>query len=108
LLSPLLIVCFESAPAAAAEERQAQRSQSLMAPLRQQKRKGKRSAGNPRKQLKIRKRFSSSFFGVSVRDLFKDKDVKTTDNEMKGCIFYNGEIHTFNTRGEIEIFLKGN
>jgi hypothetical protein len=34
--------------------------------------------------------------------------VKTTDNEMKGCIFYNGEIHTFNTRGEIEIFLKGN
>jgi transcriptional regulator with XRE-family HTH domain len=46
--------------------------------------------------------------GVSVRDLFKDKDVKTTDNEMKGCIFYNGEIHTFNTREEIEIFLKGN
>lgn len=46
--------------------------------------------------------------GVSVRDLFKDKDVKTTDNEMKGCIFYNGDMHTFNTRGEIEIFLKGN
>ena len=29
-------------------------------------------------------------------------------DEMKGCIFYNGDMHTFNTRGEIEIFLKGN
>jgi hypothetical protein len=47
IVSPLLIVCFDGAPAAAEEERQAQRSQSLKAPLRQQKRKDKRSAVNP-------------------------------------------------------------
>ena len=46
--------------------------------------------------------------GVAVRDLFKGEDVADTDNEMRGCIFHRGIIHTFNSRSEIEKFLKEN
>lgn len=44
--------------------------------------------------------------GVSVRDLFKGDDTTSSNKEMQGCIFYEGEIHTFNSRSEIEDFLK--
>ena len=46
--------------------------------------------------------------GVSVRDLFKGDDSQVYNNEMRGCIFYNGEMHTFNSREEIEKFLTDN
>ena len=46
--------------------------------------------------------------GVSVRDLFKGNDTQASNNEMRGCIFYNGEMHTFNSREEIEGFLRSN
>lgn len=43
--------------------------------------------------------------GVSVRDLFKGDDTQVSNNEMRGCIFYKGEMYTFNSREEIEKFL---
>jgi transcriptional regulator with XRE-family HTH domain len=43
--------------------------------------------------------------GVSVRDLFKGDDTQASNNEMRGCIFYGGEMYTFNSRKEIEKFL---
>lgn len=46
--------------------------------------------------------------GVSVRDLFKGDDTQASNNEMRGCIFYNGEMYTFNSREEIENFLRLN
>ena len=46
--------------------------------------------------------------GVSVRDLFKGESVSAVDNEMRGCIFHKGEMFTFNSRSEIEQFLKDN
>lgn len=46
--------------------------------------------------------------GVSVRDLFKGDDTLAFNNEMCGCIFYGGEMHTFNSREEIENFLRSN
>lgn len=46
--------------------------------------------------------------GVSVRDLFRGNEVTNFDNEMRGCIFYNGEMFTFSTRQELEIYLKEN
>ena len=46
--------------------------------------------------------------GVSVRDLFKGEDSQVSNNEMYGCIFYNGKMHTFNSRAEIEKFLVEN
>ena len=46
--------------------------------------------------------------GVSVRDLFKGNDTQASNNEMRGCIFYNGEMLTFNSREEIEGFLRSN
>ena len=46
--------------------------------------------------------------GVAVRDLFKGEDVVDTNDEMRGCIFYEGKMHTFNNRSEIEKFLKEN
>ena len=46
--------------------------------------------------------------GLSVRDLFKGDDTQASNNEMRGCIFYNGEMHTFNNREEIEKFLTDN
>ena len=46
--------------------------------------------------------------GVAVRDLFKGEDIVDTNNEMRGCIFHGGRIHTFNSRSELEKFLKEN
>lgn len=46
--------------------------------------------------------------GVSVRDLFKGDDTQASNNEMRGCIFYGGEMYTFNSREEIEKFLTDN
>lgn len=46
--------------------------------------------------------------GVSVRDLFKGDDTQASNNEMRGCIFFRGEMYTFNSREEIETFLKQN
>lgn len=46
--------------------------------------------------------------GVAVRDLFKGEDVVDTNNEMRGCIFYGEEMYTFNSRSELEKFLKEN
>ena len=46
--------------------------------------------------------------GVSVRDLFKGEDSQVSNNEMYGCIFYNGKMHTFNSRAEIDKFLMEN
>ena len=46
--------------------------------------------------------------GLSVRDLFRGGDSQVSNNEMRGCIFYNGEMHTFNSRVEIEKFLTDN
>ena len=46
--------------------------------------------------------------GVSVRDLFKGDDTQASNNEMRGCIFYGGEMYTFNSRKEIEKFLIDN
>ena len=46
--------------------------------------------------------------GLSVRDLFRGGDSQVSNNEMRGCIFYNGEMYTFNSRKEIEKFLTDN
>ncbi len=46
--------------------------------------------------------------GVSVRDLFKGEDSQVSNNKMYGCIFYNGKMHTFNSRAEIDKFLVEN
>ena len=46
--------------------------------------------------------------GVSVRDLFRGESVSAADNELRGCIFHKGEMFTFNSRSEIEQFLKNN
>ena len=44
---------------------------------------------------------------VSMRDLFKD--VNTVENkDMRGCIFYNNEMFTFNSREELVEYLKQN
>lgn len=50
----------------------------------------------------------ADILGVSVRELFREEGAKTTSNEMRGCIFYNDEMFTFNSRKEIETFLKKN
>ena len=44
--------------------------------------------------------------GVHRRDLFKGGDAD--NKEMRGCIFHKGEMFTFNSRSEIEQFLKEN
>ena len=44
---------------------------------------------------------------VSMRDLFKD--VNAVENkDMRGCIFYNNEMFTFNSREELVEYLKQN
>ena len=45
--------------------------------------------------------------GVSMRDLFRGEDSKE-EKEMRGCIFYDNEMFTFNTRQDLEEFLKQN
>ena len=46
--------------------------------------------------------------GVQMRDLFKDTNAKEEYKEMRGCIFFNNEMFTFNTRNELDEFLKQN
>ena len=46
--------------------------------------------------------------GVSVRDLFKGDDTQVSNNEMRGCSVHEGEMYTFNSREEIEDFLRSN
>ena len=43
---------------------------------------------------------------IPIRDLFKGEDTARVDDEMHGCIFYKGEMFTFNSRSEVERFLK--
>ena len=44
---------------------------------------------------------------VSMRDLFKD--VNAVENkDMRGCIFYNNKMFTFNSREELVEYLKQN
>ena len=55
----------------------------------------------------------ADYLNVSVRDLFKEEKKETEQvnvqvNEMKSCIFYDNEMYTFNTREELENFLKEN
>lgn len=45
--------------------------------------------------------------GLSVRDLFKDAN-EDKNKEMRGCIFYNNEMFAFNSRKELEEYLKQN
>jgi transcriptional regulator with XRE-family HTH domain len=45
---------------------------------------------------------------VSVRDLFRGDDTQVSNSEMRGCIFFRGEMYTFNSREEIENFLTEN
>jgi transcriptional regulator with XRE-family HTH domain len=66
--------------------------------------------GNP--QYSTLKKIAD-YLNVSVRDLFKDEKNETEQvnvqvKEMKSCIFYNDEMYTFNTRTELENFLKEN
>lgn len=69
--------------------------------------------GNP--QYSTLKKIAD-YFNVSVRDLFRVEENNVTEQvnteqvnkEMKSCIFYNDEIYTFNTRRELENFLKEN
>ena len=44
--------------------------------------------------------------GVPMRNLFTGGDAD--NKEMRGCIFHKGEMFTFNSRSEIEQFLKEN
>lgn len=44
--------------------------------------------------------------GVSVRDLFKGGEIISPNKEMQGCIFFNNEMFTFNTRKELDEFLS--
>ena len=46
--------------------------------------------------------------GVSVRDLFKGGETISPNKEMHGCIFFNNEMFTFNTRKELEEILSKN
>ena len=51
----------------------------------------------------------AEYLDVPMRDLFKcDENVTQPNKEMQGCIFYNNEIFTFNTRKELEDFIKQN
>lgn len=59
--------------------------------------------GNPQ-YLTLKK--IADYLGVSVRDLFMDEDAKKKNSkEIKGCIFTNDNIFTFNCRTELENFL---
>lgn len=62
--------------------------------------------GNP--QYSTLKKIAE-YLNVSVRDLFKgdDEGVKT-DKEMKGSLYYNNAMFVFNSRSELENFLKEN
>ncbi|MGN0032786.1 MAG: helix-turn-helix domain-containing protein [Candidatus Limimorpha sp.] len=69
--------------------------------------------GNP--QYRTLKKIAE-YFNVSVRDLFRVDENNVTvqinteqaNKEMKSCIFYNDEMYTFNSRSDLENFLKEN
>ena len=44
--------------------------------------------------------------GVSMRDLFREEEHLEEKKEMRGCIFHNNEMFSFNSRCELENFLK--
>ena len=60
--------------------------------------------GNP--QYSTLKKIAE-YLNVNVRDLFRGDDVKT-DNEMKGSLYFNNTMFVFNSRKELEKFLKEN
>lgn len=65
--------------------------------------------GNP--QYSTLKKIAD-YLNISVRDLFREEKTEQVNSvqvkEMKSCIFYNDEMFTFNTRAELEAFLKEN
>jgi transcriptional regulator with XRE-family HTH domain len=65
--------------------------------------------GNP--QYSTLKKIAD-YLNISVRDLFREEKTEQVNSvqvkEMKSCIFYNDEMFTFNTRAELETFLKEN
>ena len=68
--------------------------------------------GNP--QYSTLKKIAD-YFNVSVRDLFRVEENNVAEQvnteqvkEMKSCIFYDNEMYTFNSREELENFLKEN
>ena len=59
--------------------------------------------GNPQ-YLTLKK--IADYLSVPVKDLFRDGNVtKTTNNNIKGCVFINEEMFAFNSRVELEDFL---
>lgn len=49
----------------------------------------------------------ADYLNVNVRDLFRGDDVKA-DKEMRGSLYYNNAMFVFNSRTELEKFLKEN
>jgi transcriptional regulator with XRE-family HTH domain len=48
----------------------------------------------------------AKILGVEVAELFKGDDKYISNNEMCGCIFFKGEMYTFNDRAELEKLLN--
>jgi transcriptional regulator with XRE-family HTH domain len=66
--------------------------------------------GNP--QYSTLKKIAD-YLNISVRDLLREEKTEQVNTvqvnrEMKSCIFYDNEMYTFNTREELENFLKEN
>lgn len=49
----------------------------------------------------------ADYLNVNVRDLFRGDDVKA-DKEMRGSLYYKNAMFVFNSRTELEKFLKEN
>lgn len=58
--------------------------------------------GNP--QYSTLKKIAD-YLGVSVRDLFKEENIKTSDVDIRGCMFFNGEMIAFNNRQDLDVLL---
>ena len=50
----------------------------------------------------------ADYLNVNVRDLFRGEEEVKTDNEMRGSLYFKNEMFVFNTRKELETFLKEN
>ena len=50
----------------------------------------------------------ADYLNVNVRDLFRGDDEVKTDNEMRGSLYFKNEMFVFNSRKELENFLKEN
>ena len=62
--------------------------------------------GNP--QYSTLKKIAD-YLNVPIRDLFRgDEDEVKTDNEMKGSLYFKNAMFVFNSRKELETFLKEN